>query len=113
MGAGTFKIKALNFSFSIVMASPDSLVGLGLTDAFLQDINDRLPLLTYLDLQQCPYLTDSKLEDIVTENINDLEIVNYYGEIIASSIKHLEQENSENSDLVSIIDMSGRSCQQQ
>ena len=53
-----------------------------LTDEFLLEINDHLPLLLHLDLQQCPNITDRKLEDIIKKSHSDLEIVNYYGEII-------------------------------
>ena len=52
-----------------------------LTDQVLLEISQHLPYLVYLDLQQCPNLTDKKLEDLVEEK-PDLEIVNYYGEII-------------------------------
>jgi len=44
--------------------------------------SEHLPYLVHLDLQQCPNITDSKLEDIVEKSEVDLEIVNYYGEVI-------------------------------
>jgi len=53
-----------------------------LTDDFLEELSEHLPYLVHLDLQQCPNVTDSKLEDIVEKSEVDLEIVNYYGEII-------------------------------
>ena len=53
-----------------------------LTDDFLEELSEHLPYLVHLDLQQCPNITDSKLEDIVEKSEVDLEIVNYYGEII-------------------------------
>ena len=46
------------------------------------EINDHLPLLLHLDLQQCPNITDRKLEDVIKRSHAGLEIVNYYGEII-------------------------------
>ena len=53
-----------------------------LTDEFLKEISEHLPYLLHLDLQQCPNLTDTNLEDLVEKSEMDLEIVNYYGEII-------------------------------
>ena len=51
-----------------------------LTDDFLKEINEHLPNLTHLDLQQCPNLTDTYLEQIVRKSEGRLEIINYYGE---------------------------------
>lgn len=57
-----------------------------LTDAFLQDLEDHLPKLTFLDLQQCPNLTDQVLIDLVALwPTQKLEVVNYYGESIICS----------------------------
>ena len=53
-----------------------------LTDEFLKEISEHLPYLLHLDLQQCPNITDTNLEDLVEKSEMDLEIVNYYGEII-------------------------------
>jgi hypothetical protein len=53
-----------------------------LTDEFLKEISEHLPYLLHLDLQQCPNITDTNLEDLVEKSEIDLEIVNYYGEII-------------------------------
>ena len=53
-----------------------------LTDDFLKEINEHLPKLTQLDLQQCPNLTDTYLEQIVRQSEGRLEIINYYGESI-------------------------------
>ena len=55
-----------------------------LTDEFLKEISEHLPYLLHLDLQQCPNITDTNLEDLVEKSEMDLEIVNYYGEIIES-----------------------------
>ena len=53
-----------------------------LTDDFIKDLNEHLPYLLHLDLQQCPNITDTFLEEIVEKSEVDLEIINYYGEII-------------------------------
>ena len=41
-----------------------------------------LPDLTFMDLQQCPKLNDTELENIVRA-ARHLEIVNYYGELLS------------------------------
>ena len=64
-----------------------------LTDDFLDSMDS--PLLTYLDVQQCPNFTDSKLELLVKLCDHDLTIVNYYGEVIQ---KETHKENEVNSD---------------
>ena len=53
-----------------------------LTDEILRDIHDFLPHLVFLDLQQCPNITDTNLSIVAKKSTNSLEIVNYYGEII-------------------------------
>ena len=61
-----------------------------LTDDFLREINDHLPELLYLDLEQCPNLTDDYLEQIVSKKVDGkLEIINYYGE----KIRRIEKED--------------------
>ena len=70
-----------------------------LTDEFLKELSELLPNLLYLDLQQCPNITDSNLEELVEKSDVDLEIVNYYGEIIQtieSQIYLLETKLLEN-----------------
>ena len=52
-----------------------------LTAKFFKEISD-LPYLLHLDLQQCPKITDTILEDLVEKSEINLEIVKYYGEII-------------------------------
>ena len=43
--------------------------------------NKWFALFTDLDLQQCPKITDTNLEELVEKSEIDMEIVNYYGEI--------------------------------
>ena len=63
-----------------------------LTDDFLCEINDHLPELVHLDLEQCPNLTDDYLEQIVSTKVDGkLEIINYYGE----KIRRIEVEEDE------------------
>ena len=66
-----------------------------LTDIILLDIHDFLPHLLSLDLQQCPNITDTHLALVVKKSQNDLEIVNYYGEIIQCVTSGDEQEESD------------------
>ena len=71
-----------------------------LTDEILRDIHDFLPHLLNLDLQQCPNITDTHLALVVKKSQNDLEIVNYYGEIIQcvpSSDEAEEESDTESS----------------
>lgn len=56
-----------------------------LTDEFMLEIHDHLPKLSFLDLQQCPNITDTRLEGVVRKSDHFMEIVNYYGEIIQYS----------------------------
>ena len=42
-----------------------------LIDKFLKEISD-LPYLLHLDLQQCPKITDTNLEDLVEKSEMDL-----------------------------------------
>ena len=71
-----------------------------LTDEFLKEISEHLPYLLHLDLQQCPNITDTNLEDLVEKSEIDLEIVNYYGEIIepfdSADISYEKQIQSDN-----------------
>ena len=71
-----------------------------LTDEFLKEISEHLPYLLHLDLQQCPNITDTNLEDLVEKSEMDLEIVNYYGEIIepfdSADISYEKQIQSDN-----------------
>ena len=71
-----------------------------LTDEFLKEISEHLPYLLHLDLQQCPNITDTNLEDLVEKSEMDLEIVNYYGEIIepfdSADISYEKQIKSDN-----------------
>jgi F-box/leucine-rich repeat protein 2/20 len=69
-----------------------------LTDAFLEDICDHLPKLAFLDLQQCPNITDSNLEYIVKLCSHDLEIVNYYGEVIQKYCSGSAAEKTDHED---------------
>ena len=63
-----------------------------LTDDFLCEINDHLPELVHLDLEQCPNLTDDYLEQIVSTKVDGkLEIINYYGE----KIRRIEVDEDE------------------
>ena len=66
-----------------------------LTDDFLKEINEHLPKLTQLDLQQCPNLTDSYLEQIVRQSEGRLEIINYYGESIQSITSDCDSDLSD------------------
>ena len=59
----------------------------------------QLPNLTFLDLQQCPNITDTRLALIVKKSSNNLEIVNYYDEII--SVVSSGDSFEENSDIES------------
>ena len=74
-----------------------------LTDEFLKEISEHLPYLLHLDLQQCPNITDTNLEDLVEKSEMDLEIVNYYGEIIepfdSADISYEKQIQSDNEKL--------------
>ena len=74
-----------------------------LTDEFLKEISEHLPYLLHLDLQQCPNITDTNLEDLVEKSEIDLEIVNYYGEIIepfdSADISYEKQIQSDNEKL--------------
>ena len=74
-----------------------------LTDEFLKEISEHLPYLLHLDLQQCPNITDTNLEDLVEKSEMDLEIVNYYGEIIepfdSADISYEKQIQSDNEEL--------------
>ena len=70
-----------------------------LTAKFLKEISD-LPYLQHLDLQQCPKITDTILEDLVEKSEINLEIVKYYGEIIepfdSADISYEKQIQSDN-----------------
>ena len=66
-----------------------------LTDDFLKEINDHLPKLTQLDLQQCPNLTDTYLEQIVRQSEGRLEIINYYGESIQCITSDCDSDSSD------------------
>ena len=66
-----------------------------LTDDFLKEINENLPKLTQLDLQQCPNLTDTYLEQIVRQSEGRLEIINYYGESIQFITSDCDSDSSD------------------
>ena len=83
------------------------LVGVVLiTDVFLRDLLENLPKLVHLDLQQCPNVTDRKLENLVLKSENyQLQIVNYYGEIIQPEVPEnlvKAEVNSDSSDSSSL-----------
>ena len=47
-----------------------------------------------MDLQQCPNITDSYLEQLARNSDQNLEIINYYGE----TIQFVESEKEEGSE---------------